>query len=276
MEIKNKKIYNYDVGVISAHYHSYKDPKPSDIFSSHIHNGYELLFFYDGDADIICAGSVYHLQKYDLAIIPPSTYHQVKLLSSHVYTRVVCNFYEEFIPKESRDAIKSLDYLYHVDPGGPIKRIFDNISFAEANLSKTAEYSKFIKHCVQNIIILLKNNTFSPIEQITPESDFEKILYYIDGNPKLPMNVKTLAQKFHMSESSVSHLFKKRIGLSALQYINRKKILYAQSLVLSGKPPVEVAETCSYENYPTFYRQYKKYIGLSPAEDIKRQNERQE
>ena len=54
-----------------------------------------------------------------------------------------------------------------------------------------------------------------------------------------------------------------------MQYVEKKRILYAEAKIHAGMSPTDVAKLCNYENYSTFYRQYKKVLGHSPAEDMK-------
>ena len=53
------------------------------------------------------------------------------------------------------------------------------------------------------------------------------------------------------------------IGLK--QYINNKKILYAQSLLQTGMRATDVCEACGFRDYSTFYRLFRKITGISPA-----------
>ena len=64
-----QNLYNFNENF--CNYSVSKAPKSKDFYDSHIHNNYELLFFFDGDADFIINGSIYHLQKNDLLLIKP-------------------------------------------------------------------------------------------------------------------------------------------------------------------------------------------------------------
>ena len=46
-----------------------------------------------------------------------------------------------------------------------------------------------------------------------------------------------------------------------------KRILYAQKLIKSGMAPTEAAIICTYNDYSTFFRQYKKFLDINPEED---------
>lgn len=246
-----------------------KAPKAKDFYGPHFHEDYELLFFYDGDADFTIGESHYHLQKNDLLLIQPNVYHRLQPLSSHPYERVVFTFSKEVILEELRPFLQSANSLYHIEANAPIKRIFDNVRESLEVFSKE-EFEYFSATSLNQVLLQLKY--FSPhTEKETNggSSTLESILLYIDENLASPLTIADLSKQFNLSESWIAHSFKKALGVSPSQYINRKKIIYAQSLIHKGIPPMQAAEECGYANYTTFYRQYKKHLGISPAEDTK-------
>lgn len=243
-------------------------PTPTDICATHLHNMYELLFFYNGDADCNIAGKIYHLRKNDLVLIKPSTYHNITLLSSQPYERIVCNFYEEIFPSFVSEILKNAPPLYHIPAENPILNLFEAMRTSYEVLP-TETFEKFYSLTMPAIIMHLSHvDNNKPLEEkIALHSTFHKILFYIDKNPEKPLSLSRLSKIFYLSESHIAHLFKKHLNTSATQYIHRKKITYAKSLIVSGMPPAQVAEKCSYESYPTFYRQYKKLFGIPPNKD---------
>ena len=40
----------------------------------------------------------------------------------------------------------------------------------------------------------------------------------------------------------------------------------AKKLIKKGESPKKACEKLNYENYTTFYRNYKKYFGVSPSD----------
>lgn len=266
MEILTEKIALTE-GVAFTHCH-FEKPKPDDIISTHLHSAYELLFFYDGDADYSIAGSTYHLNKNDLLLIKPSIYHNLILLSSHAYERSVSHFLEEVIPPDLVEDLKGLGEFYHVEKDSPLENLLNSLRSSQSILSEE-EFYKYQKTILPLIIVHLKHIDKQTVKEKLPvHSTIQKILSYIDENPMQPLSLSSLSQIFYLSESHIAHLFKQHLNTSATQYINRKKILYAQSLITSGIMPAQVAEMCSYESYATFYRQYKKHLGVSPMHDL--------
>lgn len=264
-----KLLLEYNPTDIVGTYVSTKAPKSKDFYSSHIHNNYELLFFYDGDADYIVGGSIYHLQKNDLLLIKPAVYHHIRILSSRPYERIVFNFSENVLLPELIPFIQGAENSFHVKNDSPIKRIMDNVRDCSSTFNEE-EFIYILTTSLNQILLNLKYFSSHVVkEKIVSHSILEQILLFIDENPTLPLTISFLAEKFNLSQSWIAHSFKNVLGVSPSQYINRKKIIYAQSLINMGIPPVQAAETCGYVNYTTFYRQYKKYLGVSPAQDAK-------
>ena len=250
-----------------------KAPQSTDFYTSHIHTTYELLFFYDGDADFIVGGAIYHLQKNDLLLVKPNVYHHLRILSSRQYERIVLSFQESDVMESLIPTLLDAKSFYHIEQSSPIRRIFDNLRDS-ANVFTKEEFAGLARDSLNHIFLHLKYFTSHVVkERITSNSSLETILLYVDENPALPLTISDLSMKFNLSESWIAHSFKKALGVSPSQYINRKKILYAQSLINMGVSPVQVAEMCGYVNYTTFYRQYKKYLGVSPAHDSKSDEE---
>ena len=264
-----EQIYNFDETEIHCAYTATKAPKLKDFYNSHIHNNYEMLFFYDGDADYVIGGSIYRLQKNDLLLIKPAVYHNLRLLSSRPYERIVFHFPEKVIWEDLLPFLRESDNFFHVDPTSPIKRLFDNIRDCYATFNDK-EFDYLSQTTVNQILLNLKHRALQvEKEKLSASSTLEKILLYIDENPTLPLTINHLSEVFNLSPSWIAHSFKDKLGTSPSQYINRKKITYARSLIAMGKSPVQAADACGYVNYTTFYRQYKKYLGVSPSDEIK-------
>ncbi len=87
------------------------------------------------------------------------------------------------------------------------------------------------------------------------------------------LSLSKLSEAFQMSESSISRRIKQITDYNFLDYVNRKRIEYACSLLAETDMSVnEVARTAGYESDITFRRLFKKYSGITPG-DYRRQKE---
>ena len=251
--------------------HSADIPSKSG-FHRHMHNGYEILYFMRGDAEYIIEGSVYRLKPRDLLFIHPRTFHCLKPLSDATYERFVLSFSEEHVPVSLRSFVESSKEIYRIPKGSLIDLFFEAWAHAEIEFS-SAETQEYLGTALSSVLLFLKSlPTEESVEPIRENLTLEKVLHYIDEHPEEPLSAEILSAKFYMSTSWIVHTFKKSLGISLMQYVGKKRILYAEEQIRAGKSPTEVAKLCRFESYSTFYRQYKRIIGHSPQEDQKKRS----
>lgn len=77
----------------------------------------------------------------------------------------------------------------------------------------------------------------------------------------------TLAQAAQVSHLSVSHfcrLFRSATDMSYHEYLNRYRLLHADSFLQAGHTLLETALECGFGSVSSFIRNYKRYYGISP------------
>jgi AraC-like DNA-binding protein len=255
----------FDKGEYSFH-HTADTPK-MDGFHRHMHNGYEILYFLRGNAEYIIEGSVYHLKPRDLLFIHPRTFHYLKPLTGAIYERFCIHFPEDKIPPALLPFARESKEIYRIPKGSLLDRFFDTWAEAERQFSEE-ELRLLLYPSVTSALLSLKHlpeeESVAPIRE---NRTLEQILRYIDEHPEKRLTAETLSAEFYMSTSWIIHTFRKSLGISLMQYIGKKRILYAETRIREGISPTEAAKLCNYESYSTFYRQYKKILGRSPQED---------
>lgn len=93
-----------------------------------------------------------------------------------------------------------------------------------------------------------------------------QIKNYIDQHFREPLTLKTIAADLRLSESYVSHMFKEMLGYTPMQYVLRRKIGEAQTLLISTDLPItEIAQTVGYDSQSHFNQRFKQYVGISPG-----------
>lgn len=238
-------------------------------FPSHMHNEYEILYFLEGDADYMIEGSVYNLRRHDVLIIKPRTYHNLLPKSNAIYERYVINFNADELPDDTAAELSSLPPACSATGDGFVTGFFAEWGKFEEVMSEN-RLGSFISSCLCAVITSLgyaKKRDDS--RDVKADVRLSRVLDYIDGHPEQPVSVDALAELFYMSPSWLSHMFSAKMGVGIAQYANRKRMLYAQKLINDGTPPTKAAELCGIDNYSTFYRQYKKALGISPRGDKK-------
>ena len=93
------------------------------------------------------------------------------------------------------------------------------------------------------------------------------ILRFLDREYLQIRNVSEIAEKLSYSEYYLSHLFKKKMGITIKEYLTNKKIAYAIQLLETSEMSVEkISDSLGFSSAHSFRRMFKKYTGSSPSE----------
>ena len=105
-------------------------------------------------------------------------------------------------------------------------------------------------------------------EQSQPEPDsVEEVERYIQTHLSEQFGVEDLAEIAHMSATHLGRLFKKRHGLTLVDYITKQRMEMAKDMLKDKSMSVSmVAAKVGFNNYSYFTRTFGKYTGKSPRE----------
>ncbi len=79
------------------------------------------------------------------------------------------------------------------------------------------------------------------------------------------VSTRELAARAHLSESYFIRLFRENIGLSPLEYIRARRVLYGEQLLSKGISVEEAAEACGYASVSAFYKAVRAETGQAPS-----------
>ena len=89
---------------------------------------------------------------------------------------------------------------------------------------------------------------------------------YICSHATLPLSRWQIADEVHVSEDYLTRVFKKELGLSPWDYLNRYRVWLAGTLLRNtGMSVSEVAEATGFQDQAYFCRVFKKIRGYSPS-----------
>ena len=92
-----------------------------------------------------------------------------------------------------------------------------------------------------------------------------KILVYIDNNIFTKITLDGLAHTFHYNKYYIVKLFKKEIGYTLIDYINKLKIYYSLKLLNNSDYSIlKIAIDNGFYSLEYYSETFKKEIGVSP------------
>lgn len=92
-------------------------------------------------------------------------------------------------------------------------------------------------------------------------------LEYISKHYNEKLTISKLAEQCYLSESFFRHCFNEAMNETPHTYINRVRLAFAKSLLLSTDNPIlEISQISGFESISSFNRSFKTFNGISPRE----------
>lgn len=240
----------------------------------HSHSYYEVFFVHHGDTKIMLDAKQSISIKDDFCyIIPPHTYHMLVCNDINPISLDVLRF--TFNASEN-------DNLVFLNSGLKCLPINKSINLAfkmiKEELSDVCWGSEQIIESNLGILIinLLREINFPVVAvSIDPNSsdpsrfDAEDALVIEDFFDYFPLNITAsqLSQKLNISNRQLSRIMQKQYQCSFTEKLTQMRIYEAKKLLASTDIPLEkIPEMIGYQSSQTFYRIFKKHMGISPFE----------
>lgn len=94
-----------------------------------------------------------------------------------------------------------------------------------------------------------------------------KVKDYITTHLSEDITMQDMEENLRYSSSYISHIFKKETGYSPIQYLIRRRIGQAETLLISSDLPItHIATLCGYSSPNHFQAAFKKVAGISPLQ----------
>lgn len=118
------------------------------------------------------------------------------------------------------------------------------------------------KEMVHKYCLLVKNHSMKGYSLLV-----RKIITNIDSDLTVDLSLNAQAKLLNVNASYLSTLFKKEIGSTLTEYVNRKRIDHAIFLLNTTAMQIQtIALHCGIPDVNYFTKTFKKYIGKTPKE----------
>ena len=247
--------------------------QPGDDEAPHIHPFFELVYCATGGADYLVGTERYHVNRGDIISIPPGVVHgpvvpdqlaepfrRYVLWLSQEFTQIYTSLFpSEGIPDSRFPGLfhttgTALEYV-----SDPFRRCIQECEQHHFRW-EAAAFGIATELCVQ----LARSWQGNQAEE-KPEL-LDRIMSHVEAHLAEKITLPDIAARFWVSQSTISQLFRKKMGTSFYRYVTLRRLTEAKTLIRTGIPMDQVSIAVGFQDYSTFYRAFKAEFSISPAQ----------
>lgn len=244
----------------------------------HSHNFYELMCCRNTcGAEYLIGTQRYKLQKGDILLVAPGVSHRPILPENltEPYERDILWLSQEFT-QLIRDNTPGIDDWQMPDTNlirtaGTRWEILTDMFHAGV---KEAEEKNFgwemivLGNTISLVASLWRALRFQTANQLRAEAPdlLDQIMAYIEIHLSEKITLSDTAKHFYVSESTISHLFRQRLGVSFYRCVTQRRLISAKEMIWKGYPMDAVAEKVGFSDYSSFFRAFKREYGVPPKQ----------
>ena len=239
-------------------------------YNLHCHEQYEIYYILHGDVKFTVEGFEYEPEAYSLLLIAPHCFHRLQVMSNKPYIRCHIHFSPTLLTSQEQElllaAFRGENNMYCNVKDYELERYMDAIEECHEFSQPLQDIA--IRARLLSLLVQLFAISNSAVRGHEASEDAYEILKYVNEHLTENLQLETLAKQFFMSKNHLTKLFKQTTGTTVANYVLQKRMSLAKSMLRSKESATLVAEKLGYEEYTSFYRNYKKVFGISPAQEF--------
>lgn len=258
------------------------DPTPAaDGYAAHSHDSYEIFLPVAGSLAFDVEAYRYTVERGSVLILPPFVSHRLIVQDSEPLEYLYAQFSPKAMPDEE-DLKETVESLFHGYGEGEMSmRHLPKESFAFVHgaikrlcVSGTKEvhdqFFRILSPLLREILLYGipvngKQGGLSK-EDSCKTALTDQVIDYVSLHYADIQDLSFVGEVFHYSTVHVNSLFKTRLGVSLWRHILHVRLDRACDMLVNDIHASEVALSCGFKDYSTFYRMFKKCYGITPTE----------
>ncbi len=246
----------------------------------HCHDYYELYLHLRGGDYMGLDDSLYELKPNQIFIIPPFHMHGLSCTREmHNYERSFLNLSPEVMQVLGCGQI-DLDHFLrtHVSKGHCTYQLSDeNAAVFVRNMQEIRADQKTDRSAVSRFrnyarIMTVLDMICQLVDRESPEESgtasntiIQDVLSWINEHYTEPLTVHSLALRFNISDSYLSHEFARFTSRSVYDYILYRRVMLSCQMMMNEDSLNSIAYQCGFNDYSNFLRSFSRVMGVSPS-----------
>jgi AraC family transcriptional regulator, arabinose operon regulatory protein len=229
---------------------------------------YNKFYFICGGEGLIKIGNVeYYPKEGQMVLMPAGIVQSYSTINKNTFKKYWCHFTAKIGDINLFDFF-DVPYLVKVEDSIKLKNLFEELVLIQENqtlysiFKEKAILTEIISYYIEKAKVNnLKFSKFSTIEKLNSS------LKYIQDHISENITVEALANFVHFHPNYFTNIFKKHMGISPIQYINKIKFEKAKYFLKTTDLHInEIAERTGFCDIYYFSKSFKSYSGYSPSD----------
>lgn len=255
--------------------------KNSEIaLTPHSHEYFQIYYILQGSLIHVTGNGTSTLTKGDAFIIPPGCTHSIQEQKDTLF--YTFSFTKESLEPTYNSIPLVTQFLQDLNSNGNVHAKIsiknDNLLFVEELMEKMHRefeekqigYSDALHTYATALLIILARYHFENAPLTIPKSSNRariiSSMEFIDANFTKQLTLDDMAKWTAMSKSEFCRQFLEFSGTTFQKYLHSARINHAATLIKKDYSISAVHTLCGYNDFSTFYRNFKKIMGCSPMQ----------
>ncbi|RBW68541.1 helix-turn-helix domain-containing protein [Bacillus taeanensis] len=235
----------------------------------HMHDDVmEIIFIKEGNGLHMIGDRHYKTRKGDILIYNTGVLHDEYANTDTKMSVFCCGVTDVKLTGLPRNHLVSKEHSYVLHSGEYARDIESLLEIMYSQISEekhgAEEMCSYLIRALITLILQIPQENFmlSESEESVLSSNIKS---YIDEYYLEDLTLDCLSKRFHISSYHLVHVFKRSTGFSPIQYIIRRRIGEAQSLLINTNDSItKIAGRVGYDNISYFTTLFSKTVGMPP------------
>ncbi|UOQ44116.1 AraC family transcriptional regulator [Halobacillus salinarum] len=238
-----------------------------DRVNSHDHQTHQILYALEGHGTCTLDNKTFGIERDSFIIIPPFTEHSITAQSKMTVLVLefdACELSEDvqsqLIPEVfQRSVVKKVSMFDSSD----LRQLLRKMLYEQSHGDRLWQLA--LKVYMSELLFTIARAAHDFTQADTNSLRAERLRNYIDSRYFEIKNAEDIADRMGMSKRYIQSIFKEQYELTPMQYLTEVRLgLVKRLLVETEKDIVSICFEAGFESLSTFYRLFKKQVGVPP------------
>ena len=234
----------------------------------HIHPHLEMIYLLEGSGTAIADNKEVPYQKGDIFLSFPNQVHSyhvaepvlaIMLIFTADLVKDLKEVLNSHLPLSPVISQPSLDF----DAARQMQRIMEKHD--SDNVYDKAITLGYLQALLGELLPLM-----TLVPNTSDQDSIKQVLHYCLEHYLEPLTLDGISEALHLNKYYISHMFKERMNISFLNFLNGMRTEHACNLLDKGESITETAFSSGFSSIRNFNRIFVQHVGMTPSEYSKK------